>query len=170
MDSIAIDCQGAPRFNVAMSRRPLALAALALAACARNIPDTDIRDTADNRAIVAVVDQYRKAFERRDPAAVLAVVSRSYSDDDRSGEPGDAADYEQLQKALPEALERLAGMKLEIGVRKIEVKGDLATVELFYDTRYRIATTRGEVAKRDSDVNRMTLRREGNAWRITSGL
>jgi len=153
-----------------MSRRLPALAALVLAACARNIPDTDIRDTADNRAIVAVVDEYRKAFERRDSAAVLALVSRAYLDDFRSSDPADTVDYEQLQKALPDAFQRLAGLKLEIGVRKIETRGDVARVELFYDTRYRITTPRGEVAKRDSDVNRMTLRREGNAWRIASGL
>jgi len=153
-----------------MSRRLLALAALAAAACARNIPDTDIRDTADNRAIIEVVDQYRKAFERRDPAAVLALVSRSYSDDFRSSDPADAVDFEQLQKALPDAFRRLAGARLEIGVRKIEVKGDAASVDLFFDTRYRIATPRGEVAKRDSDVNRMTLKREAAGWRIASGL
>jgi ketosteroid isomerase-like protein len=153
-----------------MSRRHLALAALALSACARNIPDTDIRDTADNRAIVAVVDEYRKAFERRDPAAVLALVSPSYYDDFRSNDPGDAVDFERLQKALPDAFQRLAGLRLEIGVRKIDARGDVATVDLFYDTRYRITTPRGEVAKRDSDVNRMTLKRESGGWRIASGL
>lgn len=153
-----------------MSRRPLALAALALAACARNIPDTDIRDTADNRAVIEVVDQYRKAFERRDPAAVLALVSRSYSDDFRSSDPVEPVDFEQLKKALPDAFQRLAGAKLEIGVRKIELKGDVASVDLFFDARYRITTPRGEVAKRDSDVHRMTLRREDHGWRIASGL
>jgi ketosteroid isomerase-like protein len=153
-----------------MSRRPLVLAALALAACTRNIPDTDIRDTADNRAIIEVVDQYRKAFERRDSAAVLALVSHSYSDDFRSADPVDAVDFEQLKKALPDAFQRLAGARLEIGVRKIEIRGDAATVDLFFDTRYRVTTPRGEVAKRDSDVNRMTLKREAGGWRIASGL
>jgi hypothetical protein len=79
-------------------------------------------------------------------------------------------DYEQLQRALPDAFQRLAGARLEIGVRKIDVRGDVATVELFFDTRYRITTPRGEVAKRDSDAGRMTLRREAGGWRIASGL
>ncbi len=153
-----------------MSRRLLAFAVLAVGACTRNIPDTEIRDTADNRAILAVIDQYRKAYERRDAAAVLALVSRSYYDDLHSNDPGDAVDYDQLQKSLPEAFQRIAASKLEIGVRQIEAKENVATVDLFFDTRYRIITPRGEVARRESDVNRMTLKREDGAWRIASGL
>ena len=153
-----------------MSRRFLALAVVALGACTRNIPDTEILDTADNRAILAVIDQYRVAYERRDAAAVLALVSRSYYDDLRSNDPGDAVDYDHLKKSLPEAFQRIAATRLEIGVRQIETKGNVATVDLFFDTRYRIITPRGEVAKRDSDVNRMTLKREDDTWRIASGL
>ena len=50
------------------------LAALSLAACAKNLPNTEIRDTPDTRAIVAVVDAYRKAFDTRNAAVALGEI------------------------------------------------------------------------------------------------
>jgi ketosteroid isomerase-like protein len=154
-----------------MSRSLAALLAfLAFAGCARKMPNTDIEDSADNRAIVAVIDQYRKAFDRRDAPAILALVSRSYFDDAGTSDPSDDLDFAQLAQALPASLKGLADVKLELAVSKIEVKGDSAAADLLYDSRYRVATPRGEVAKRDSDVHRMKLRREDGVWKITSGL
>lgn len=150
-------------------RRPLLLL-FALAGCARNIPGTDIADTRDNRAIVAVIDDYRRAMERRDVAAALTLVSPSYFDDAGTGDPSDDLDAAQLARALLEIMQRVPALKLEIAVNRIEVDGDAASAFLFHDSRYRVATPRGEVAKRDSDLHRMTLRREGASWRITSGL
>jgi ketosteroid isomerase-like protein len=154
-----------------MSRSLAALLALvAFAGCARKIPDTDIEDSTDSRAIVSVIDQYRKALDRRDAAAILALVSRSYFDDAGTSDPSDDLDFAQLSKALPASLKGLSDVKLELAVSKIEVKGDSATADLLYDSRYRVATPRGEVAKRDSDVHRMKLHREDGAWKISSGL
>ena len=53
----------------------LLLAASAFAACGpKRIGDTDIVDSTYARAVLGVVDDYRKAAERRDADAVLAVV------------------------------------------------------------------------------------------------
>jgi len=43
-------------------------------------------------------------------------------------------------------------------------------VELFYDALYKVATASAQVSKRDSDVQRLLLKREGQAWKIVSGL
>lgn len=154
-----------------MSRRHAALLVLAVAAaCAKRIPGTDIADTADNRAIVAVIDAYRKAFEERNAAAALALVSQDYFDDAGTADASDDLDGSQLAKALPETLARLPAVKLELGVTRVEVEGDRASAYMFHDARYRVATPRGEVAKRDSDLARMTFRREGGFWKIASGL
>jgi ketosteroid isomerase-like protein len=154
-----------------MTRALAALAALiAIAGCARKIPNTDILDTADSRAVIEVIDQYRKAFDRRDAVSILALVSPSYFDDAGTADPGDDLDRGQLQRILPDALQRLAAVKLELAVSKIAVDGDVALADVFYDTRYRVLTERAEVPKRDSDVHRMKLRRENGAWKIVSGL
>lgn len=157
-----------------MARLPLlaaALVALTLAACGtKRIPGTEIRDTRDTRAIIAVIDQYRAAAEKRDAAAVIALVSHRYFDDAGTADPADDQDYDQLRKRLPEDLAKLTTVRLGMGVKAIEVKGDTATADIFYDGHWRVATASGEVAKATNDVNRMDFVREDGAWRIASGL
>lgn len=153
--------------------RPLAalLVLLALSACAaKRIPGTDIRDDPDTRAIVAVIDDYRKAVEARDSRAVMALVSPLYFDDAGTADPSDDLDYAQLEKALPADFEKLAGVRLEIGVKQISVDGDKASAEVFYDGHFRVVTPRGEVAKTESDVQRMRFHHEKSGWKFVSGL
>jgi ketosteroid isomerase-like protein len=154
-----------------MSRRYATLLVLAAAAaCTRKIPGTDIDDTSDHRAIVEVIDAYRKAFETRDAAAAMALVSADYFDDAGTADPTDDLDRVELAKVLPETLARLPALKLELAVTRIDVAGDKASAYLFHDTRYRVATPRGEIPKRDADTSRMTFRRENGFWKIASGL
>ncbi len=154
-----------------MSRRlATALAAAGLLACAHNIPNTEIRDTPDTRAIVAVIDDYRQALERRDAGAVLKLVSPQYFDDQGTPDPADDMDYAQLAKALPTDLAKLPAVRVDIGVKQVEVNDGKGYADLFFDSHYRVATPRAEIPKSASDVNRMTFRKENGAWKITSGL
>jgi len=147
-----------------------ALAGLTLAGCVRNIPNTEIPETVDNRAVIQVVDEYRKAFDRRDVQAVLALVSPTYFDDAGTSEKADDVNYDQLPKVLTETFARLSTMRLELGVTAVVVKGNIATVDLFYDALYKVITPHSEISKRDSDVQRLVLRRDGTTWKIVSGL
>jgi ketosteroid isomerase-like protein len=153
--------------------RPLAslLALLALIACSpKRIPGTDIQDNRDTRAVVAAIDAYRQAAERRDANAVLALVSPKYFDDAGTPDPGDDVDYGQLRTRLTEDYGKITALRLDIGVKKIEVDGDRAAAYVFYDERYRIRTRSGEVAKQANDIHRMHLVRENGNWRFVSGL
>jgi ketosteroid isomerase-like protein len=154
-----------------MRRLLVALALLgAFAGCRRTIPDTDILDTADTRAVLAVIEQYRQAAERRDAAAVMDLVSKSYFDDGGTPDPTDDLDYGELAKAVAADYVRVPSTRLRLSVKQIEVRGERAVAFLFYEAHYRIATPRGEVPKQEQDVSRMAFAREGGAWRITSGL
>ena len=71
----------------------LALATLAAVGCSpRRIPGTDIESTADTRAVYDVVQAYRQAMEKRDAAAVLALVAPNYYDTAGTPEPADDLD------------------------------------------------------------------------------
>jgi hypothetical protein len=154
-----------------LARSLTLLAALALTACAApRIAGTAIHDTPETRAIVATIDQYRQAAERRDADAVLALVSPAYFDDAGTPDPADDLDYAQLRAILPDRYRQLTAVKLGIGVRQIEISGDRATANVFFDGHYRVATTTGESPKSTSDVAQMHFVRDGAAWRITSGL
>jgi ketosteroid isomerase-like protein len=147
-----------------------ALAALALSACVKNLPNTDIRDTEDNRAIIGVVDAYRKAFDARDVQGVMALVSPNYYDDAGTVDASDDVDYKMLPTVLQETFSRLAQVRIEMGITAINVSGDTANVDMFYDAKYRVATPRAEVPKRDTDVQRIVMKKEGGVWRIVTGI
>jgi hypothetical protein len=149
----------------------LALAALAAAGCsARRIPGTQIEDTRDTRAVFDVVQSYRQAMEKRDAAAVLKLVSPAYFDTAGTNDPKDDLDRRGLEASLAKELSRADAVKLDLTLRKIEVAGDQAEAELFYESYYQVQTPAGAVPRRDSDVHRMKLHREDGSWKIVAGL
>ena len=150
---------------------PLLAAGLALfAACApRLLPGTDIRDTPENRAVYEVVRSYQQALERRDAPAILALVAPDYFDNAGTPDPSDDIDRARLEKTLPADLAKLEGVRLDVTMRGIQVQGDTATAEVFYETYYRVETPAGPVPRRDSDVHQIHLRKIEGAWKITSG-
>jgi len=150
---------------------PLVAALALLAACApRLIPGTDIRDTHDNRAVYDVVRAYQQALERRDAPAILALVAPDYFDNAGTPDPSDDIDRARLEKTLPADLAKLEGVRLDVTMRNIQVQGDNAIAEVFYETYYRVETPAGPVPRRDSDVHQIHLRKIEGAWKITSGL
>jgi hypothetical protein len=153
-----------------MTKRLLVLA-LAAAGCAPSlIPGTQVNDTTDNRAVYQVVQTYREAMDRRDAAAVLALVAPDYFDTAGTPAPEDDVNRAILEQRVPQDLAKVDAIKLEISVRKIEVKGDRAEAEVFYDGWYRVKTPSGAVPRRDSDVHRMKLRKVEGRWLFTGGL
>jgi hypothetical protein len=149
----------------------LALAAVAALACAPpRIPGTTIDDTKDTRAVIQVVQDYAGALQRKDAPAILDLVSPNYFDDGGTTDPTDDMDFGRLKETLPKDLAKLDTVRVDMVVRAVEVKGDEATVEIFSDDWYRVATPNGPVPRRDSDISRMRLVRAGQAWKITSGL
>jgi ketosteroid isomerase-like protein len=146
------------------------LAALGAAACARNIPNTEIQDSPDNRAIIAVVDSYRKAFDARSVDGVMALVSPNYYDDAGTIDASDDVDYRMLPQVLKDTFSRINQVRLEFGITDIIVNGDRAQADCFYDAKYRVLTPRSDIAKRDTDIQRILLQRQGKDWKIISGL
>ena len=155
-----------------MSLRTALLALLALAAGCKPglLPGTEIPETRDTRAVYDVMQAYRAALEKRDPKAVLALVAPNYFDNGGTPEPGDDLDRAGLEASLERDLPRTEGQRVEFTIRKIEITGDDATVEIFYDSFYRVKTPTTVVARRDSDVSRLRLKRIGGVWKFVSGL
>lgn len=149
----------------------LAVAALASAACApRRIPGTEIPNTSENRAVQAVVEQYRVALEKRDAQAILALVAPTYYDTAGTPDPADDLDRAHLEASLKEDLAKTDSLRVEFTLRKIEVSGDEAQAEVFFDTYYRVKTPQVAVPRRDSDVHRMRLKRIDQQWKFVAGL
>jgi hypothetical protein len=155
-----------------MNRLVLAFAVAlpALACSPRNIPGTEIESTKDTRAIFGVVQTYRAAMEKKDAAAVMTLVAPDYFDTAGTPDPADDMDRPRLEAALTQDLALAETVRLDLTVRRIEVKGDTAEAEVFYEAWYRVKTPTGVVPRRDADVHRMKLKRIGNDWKFTAGL
>src|SRR3954468_21551104 len=76
---------------------PLLLAAMAGAAtitgCAHQnmVPGTQVQDTEDNRAVLAVIEQYRQRLTEKNVEGLLLLASDRYFED--SGTPSAVDDY-----------------------------------------------------------------------------
>ncbi len=146
------------------------LLALAAACAPRLLPGTDVKETRDTRAIYDVVQRYVNAMNAHDVPAVMAEVAPDYFDDAGTPDPSDDLDRGRLEKALTDDFARVEGTKLAVTIRRIDVDGENATAELYYDSYYRVQTPSGPVPRRDSDVYRVKLKKEGGTWKITSGI
>ncbi len=150
-------------------RRVLPLLVLTLACAPKFLQGTEIRDTPDTRAVASALEAYRQAMEKRDPQAVMALVAPDYFDNSGTPDPADDVDRAGLEKRLQD-LSDITALRLQLTVRDIQVKGDQAQTEVFFDQYYRVNTPNGPVARHDADVHRMTLQKIGGAWKFTSGL
>ncbi len=153
-----------------MRSRLLPLLAL-LAACAPSrIPGTEVPDSKENRAVYEVIRQYGEALRKRDAGAILLLVAPDYYDASGTPDPGDDVTRDILERHLASDLSKVEAVALDMGVKRIDVNGDEARAEVFYDAAYRVVTATGPVAKRPSDLNLMRFRKLGGAWKVTAGL
>jgi len=120
--------------------------------------------------LAATVRAYAEALQKKDAAAVLALVAPDFYDTAGTPGPEDDLDRAGLERTLAADLARIDSLRVDVGVKRIEVNGDQAFAELFYETYFRVATPNGPVPRRESDLHLMKLRRVGTAWLITSGL
>src|SRR4051812_4693695 len=87
-------------------------------ACApRVIPNTEVPDTPDNRAIVDVAQHYKQAMEAKDAEGVAQIASPRYLD------ARDSISYETLQKQLHDYFVKVGQIHLDFTPRRIVVEG-----------------------------------------------
>jgi hypothetical protein len=143
-----------------------------LAACApRLIPGTKIPDTDVNRALMSQIEAYRQAVERRDTDAIIAMVSPNYFD--VRGHPDDPSyhwNYERAKTDLPEKFAKVRDVRLEVQVRKIEVKDHLAKVSYLFTVNFIAQLPAGQFPHHDSDVSQIEFQLVGKRWLIVRGL
>ena len=157
-----------------MNFRPLlVLSVLCLvAACApRRIPGTEIPDTDDTRAILAVMDRYRAGVEGRNAQAIQALVSKDFREDAGTETPDDDLTAANLPEHLAHLFERLDSPKVEINVRRVSVdeETDTATAIYYWNASWRMPGLNTK-PQQDSELEQMVLRKEDGQWRILSGI
>jgi hypothetical protein len=112
---------------------------LAAAGCQKNIPNTTVKDTPENRAVITFMENYRNAVEARDVGALLAMAHPQYLDDNGTPSGDDDLDYRGLQKKLSRWRERVTDVRYEIKYRTVSREMDRILVAYRYSASFRIA-------------------------------
>jgi hypothetical protein len=158
--------------KLAPAKAALALTFAQLLGCGGSlIPNTDVPDSAENRRIVDFVEQYRLAMEERNPAHILALVSRDYYDDNGTPSTDDDVDYAALQEQLLRLTEDILEVRYEMRYRRVVFRADRVLVDVTYTGRFKTRTAEGERWTRRLADNRLEMVLDGGgAYRILSGL
>ena len=117
----------------------LCLSLAAAAGCQKNIPNTTVKDTPENRAVVTFMENYRNAVESRDVGALLAMAHPQYLDDNGTPAGEDDIDYRTLQTKLRRWRERVSDVRYEIKYRTITREMDRVLINYRYSASFRIA-------------------------------
>ncbi|HOI10276.1 MAG TPA: nuclear transport factor 2 family protein [Myxococcota bacterium] len=158
-----------------MKVRPaLILVALALAACSpKYLPNTEVPDTNENRAIVDLVERYRVAVEERDVAALREMVSRGYFSN--AGTTSDAEDdygYDQVEQLiLPMLKQNIKKVQYGIFVKRVRFESPTrAVAEFEHSFRYLYVVDGKDQWQAKVDFASLTFALEDGVWRIVGGL
>lgn len=156
------------RFNLV-----LGLLTVSLLGCGpRKIPGTDIDDTSETRAVLDVLQAYRRAVEKRDARAIVALTDESFRDDGGSATPDDDLDYRTLGAQLGDRFTKVADVRLDVTVRRVEFDDDAGRARVTYS--YSMSFKMPDFSARtqsETDIKQMWLKRVGEQqWKITSGI
>jgi hypothetical protein len=108
----------------ALTAVALSASLLAAVGCTKNIPNTTVKDTPENRAVITFMENYRNAVESRDVGALLAMAHPQYLDD--NGTPSGWR-------------ERVTDVRYEIKYRTITREMDRVLIAYRYSASFRIA-------------------------------
>ena len=117
----------------------LCVSMTAVVGCDKNIPNTTVKDTPQNRSVITFMENYRKSVESRDIGALLAMAHPQYLDDNGTPTGDDDIDYRALQQKLSRWRERVTDVRYEIKYRTITREMDRVLIAYRYSASFRIA-------------------------------
>ncbi|RKG98139.1 nuclear transport factor 2 family protein [Corallococcus sp. CA053C] len=153
-------------------RFPALCAVLLLAACApKRIPGTELQDTDDTRAILGVMERYRAALEARDAKAIQSLVSPKFRDDGGTEDVSDDLTAENLGAHMQALFQRVQTPKVEINVRRVEVRDDeeVAFAIYYWNASWRMPGLNAR-PQQDSELEQMVFQKVDKEWKILSGI
>lgn len=146
-------------------------AALAAAACHdKVIPNTEIPDNDDNRAIIAFCERYRHAVEDRNVGLLLSLASQRYFDNSGTPLADDDIDRAGLEQVLSDRFKELKTMRYEIKYRNVFEGVGVVYVEFTYNMAFQYEIGgKAKWANRTAD-NRLELERIPEGFLILTGM
>ncbi|MBM4320686.1 MAG: nuclear transport factor 2 family protein [Deltaproteobacteria bacterium] len=135
------------------------------------IPDTTVPDTAENREICQIMERYRRAMEQRDVDALRLLTSRRYFENaSTTADPTDDWGYPELEKVLEELKTAVKMATYDIKITRIHIDGRTAEVDYEYTWNFQYTDGEQDSWTRKTDVNRLSLMKDGAEWKIVAGM
>lgn len=133
----------------------------ALSNCSkRTLPSTNVPPTRDNKKIVAFLEQYKTALEKRSVEAIMELVAKDFRDNMGSEEPSLYIDYLGLKEQLETTLPRIQDLRLGMFVQHIEkIEKDKFAVVFYFNKHILMDLPSGEQWTSVREVSRMVIRR-----------
>jgi len=129
-----------------------------------------LSDTESNRALLDMLDEYRRAVESQNVDAILRLLDESFADDGGTGDMSDDMDYANARQKLEERFSRISDVRLQMNFRKMERSTSQPDI-YFVSYNYRLSFSVGDKNMQDSDVKQMRVRKtKDGAWLIVSGI
>jgi hypothetical protein len=154
--------------------RPLALAQclVALAGCSTQyIPNTDVEEGDFNREVIEFCEKYRHAVEYRNVPVLVQMAHPNYYEDGGTIDTSDDIDFAGLKEYLEGQFRDTLGIRYEIRYRSVSPgRKDTVFVDFTYSASYKIQTPDGEAWRRRVADDRLELVRQGETFKILSGM
>lgn len=149
-----------------------ALGVIPLAGCATHyIANTDVEDTDFNRELIEFCEKYRHAVEYRNVPLLLQMAHDNYYEDGGTVDTSDDIDKAGLQEYLEGRFKETAGIRYEIRYRNISPgRKQTFFVDFTYSASYKIPSPDGEAWRRRVADDRLELVRDGESFKILSGM
>jgi hypothetical protein len=148
---------------------------LFLTACkAKLIPNTAVRDTSENRAVMDFFKQYKQATESRSVKDVMALVADDYFENGTRFESNDKYGHAQLAEKLTKAFDKVEAMNLSYFIQNVKREENLVKVVYYFVERALIKYPSESKWLSVNDVNQVVLRMKGRTaaegFEVVSGL
>jgi hypothetical protein len=146
-----------------------------LVGCAHDyIPNTQVEDSDFNRDVIAYCEDYRHAVERRNVEALLKMADPKYYEDGGTVDTSDDLGLDGLKPYLQEQFAKASQIRYEIFYRNVTLgRANQVFVDYTYSASYKLPTPdpeHPEVWRRRVADNRLELVRDGEKFRIVSGM
>jgi hypothetical protein len=149
----------------------LVLALAGVGCDTKNIPNTRVEDTAENREVIDFVEKYRHAVEDRDTLGLLQLASKYYYDDMGTPAGEDDVDYDALKLGLDRMRDEVLAARYQISYRGLTyVSNEHMLVDLMYTGWFKVNTDEGPQWRRRLEPHRIVLAREDGNLKIISGM
>jgi hypothetical protein len=150
----------------------LLLAAPLLAACSRPyIPNTDVEDSGENRQVILFCERYRHAIEDKNVTELLKLMSPAYFEDGGNTRNEDDADFEKIREFLTGDFLKTNGIRYEIRYRRVTfTEREHIFVDYTFAGAWKIPGVKGEEWRHTVADNRLDLVRDGDTYKIVSGM